>query len=186
MARGIKVVLMGVDNSGKTTLAKNLVETLNSKGLDFGYILPLGKAPLEAQEKHLQDILFSERNLIIDRLPVIEEEVVGRTLRGGSNFDKINKAKLFEYYKNVDMFIFCNPSMEAITNWGSRPQMDGIKENAKRLQTLYKMFFFKLIKETDGMGITFYSYNWEEDLIGRDCHDIVESIVELRKQEVEG
>lgn len=179
MSRGIKIVLMGVDNSGKTTLAKNLIEVLNGRGFNFNYMPPLGKAPLEPQISHLSSTLYSEKNLIIDRLPVIEEEVVGRILRGKSNFDKINKDKIFEYYRNIDMIIFCNPSLEVITDWGDRPQMDGVKENAIKLQEAYEDLFFKLIIETDGMDLIFADYDWGSDVTGRRCHEIIRVIEEL-------
>lgn len=186
MSRGIKVVLMGVDNSGKTTLAKNLIEALITRGFDFNYMPPLGKAPLKEQLEHLSSILFNEKNLIIDRLPMIEEEVVGRLLRNSSNFDKVNKDKIFEYYQNVDMIIFCNPSLEVITNWGDRPQMDGVKENAEKLQTGYEDFFFNLVYEMVEMPIEFRDYDWRSDITGRRCHEIVESIVELLEEKKEG
>lgn len=182
MRRGLKIVLMGVDNSGKTTLARNLNEVLNSKGFAFCYMPPLGVAPLEMQIEYLDKILFNEKSLIIDRLPVIEEEVAGRIFRNVSNFDKVNKEKVFDYYKNVDVVIFCNPSIEVVTNWGSRPQMDGVKENAEKLQDGYEDLFYKLILETMGMGITFHEYDWGSDVTGRRFHEIVESILELLEE----
>lgn len=185
MGRGRKIVLMGVDNSGKTTLARNLKEVLNNKGFDFSYMPPLGVAPLERQEEYLGMVLFDEKNVIIDRLPVIEEEVAGRIFRNTSNFDKVNKDKIFGYYQNVDMIIFCNPSLEVITNWGTRPQMDGVKENAEKLQKGYEELFFKLIMEMAGMDISFWEYDWRSDVTGRRCHEIVESIVELLEEKEE-
>lgn len=173
---------MGVDNSGKTTLARNIKEALNNQGVEFGYMSPLGAAPLERQIEHLDSVLFSDDNLVIDRLPIIEEEVVGRVLRGVSNFDKINKDKLFQYYQNIDMIIFCNPSMEVVMNWGTRPQMDGVKENAQKLQDAYNKLFFKLVEESIGMPTLFCKYDWKKDVTGRRCHIIVESILRLLKE----
>lgn len=185
MSRGVKIILMGVDNSGKTTLARNLREVLGNKGVNFDYLPPLGKAPLEKQIEYIDKVLFDDRNVIMDRLPIIEEEVVGRILRGESNFDKVNKDKIFGYYQNVDMIIFCNPSMEVITNWGSRPQMDGVKENAEKLQIGYEELFFILMNEMVGMPVEFSDYDWRSDVTGRRCHGIVETILELLEEKKE-
>ena len=170
---------MGVDNSGKTTLARNLIEVLNDKGFNFNYMPPLGKAPLEIQVEHSNSTLFSNKDLIIDRLPVIEEEVIGRILRGKNNFDKINKDKIFEYYNNIDMIIFCNPPLEVITDWGDRAQMDGVKENAAELQAAYEELFFKLIFETKGMKMLFADYDWRSDVTGRRLRGIIKLIEEM-------
>lgn len=182
MERGIKVVLMGVDNSGKTTLSKNLIEALGLEGYDFKYVPPLGKAPLEKQLNRLDKILFNGDNLIIDRLPLIEEEVVGRVIRNRSNFDKVNKAKIFEYYKNIDVIIWCNPPLGVVTNWGDRFQMEGIKDNVEQLYYGYEELFFNLMYEAFDMPIVFNSYNWKEDITGRRFCNILESIVESIKE----
>ena len=182
MSKGIKIVLMGVDNSGKTTLARNLREVLINKGFSFDYSPPLGKAPLERQTEYLDKILFDSRNVIMDRFPIIEEEVVGRILRGGSNFDKVNKERIFNYYNSIDMIIFCNPPMDVITNWGTRPQMAGVKENVDKLQARYEDLFFDLLYETIEMPVVFFEYDWKNDIVGKRCHEILESIVEMLEE----
>ena len=182
MSRGIKIVLMGVDNSGKTTLARNLKETMAEKGYEFSYMPPLGPAPLDKQEEYLDAVLFDEKNVIIDRLPIIEEEVAGRIFRGQNNFDKVNKEKVFGYFQNVDMFIFCNPSLKVITDWGNRPQMNGVKENVAELKSGYANLFAALWAELDGMDVCFHVYDWREDVTGRRFHRIVNSVEGLIKE----
>lgn len=143
-----KIVLFGTDNSGKTTLGKTL-----AKELWGAYLSPLGPVPLETQLDFLDENLNMPGVLIFDRFPVIEEEVCGNVFRGKSNFKDIPYEQFLDA---IDLFVFCNPGLEAILNWGEREQMNGVKENIISLYAGYSEWF-KRLRET---GRKVIEYNW--------------------------
>lgn len=143
-----KIVLFGTDNSGKTSLGKTL-----ARDLEGIYLPPLGPAPLFSQLDFLHTNLNKTGVIIFDRFPVIEEEVCGRVFRGRSNFEHIPHEPLL---KSIDWFVFCNPGLETILNWGERPQMGGVKENIISLYAGYSEWF-KRLKEA---GSNVIEYNW--------------------------
>lgn len=144
-----KIVLFGTDNSGKTTLGKALAEEIG--GI---YLPPLGPTSLGFQISYLDVSLNQEGILIFDRFPVIEEEVCGNVFRGGSNFENV---PYDQYIDAVDMFVFCNPGLEAILNWGEREQMSGVKEKIISLYAGYSLWFKKL----KDAGKNVIEYNWK-------------------------
>lgn len=144
-----KIVLFGTDNSGKTTLGKSL-----AKDLEGVYLSPLGPAPLGIQVSFLDENLKKSGVLIFDRFPVIEEEVCGNVFRGKSNFKNISCE---QFFNPIDLFVFCNPGLEAILNWGEREQMDGVKKNIISLYAGYSEWFKKLREA----GRKVIEYNWK-------------------------
>ena len=143
-----KIVLFGTDNSGKTTLGESL-----AKELAGNYLPPLGPASLDVQLNYLNENLKNPGVWVFDRFPVIEESVCGNVFRGKSNFEDI----YYEHFLNcVDLFVFCNPGLEVILNWGEREQMNGVKENIISLYAGYSEWF-KRLKET---GRKVMEYNW--------------------------
>lgn len=138
------IVIYGCDNSGKTTLAKNLVHNLMEafvgSEVDFSYIHSLG--PVSAGEQ----ISFMYRETkrepgvkvrVFDRFPLIEERICGMALRGRDLFVNEHQLRAMMFGK-IDLLIFCDPGDEAILNWGDREQMAGVKENAMEMYQGYK------------------------------------------------
>ena len=138
------IVVYGCDNSGKTTLARNLVthlmEKANGKPIDFAYIHSLG--PVETGKQ--LDFMYRETRKVdgnivrvFDRFPLIEERVCGMAIRGRDVFynDHTTRARMLG---RIDLFIHCDPGIETVLNWGNREQMDGVKENAKEMYMGYK------------------------------------------------
>ena len=146
-----KIVLFGTDNSGKTTLGKSL-----AKDLDGYYLPPLGPVPLKTQLAFLDMNLEEADTLIFDRFPVLEEDVCGVIFRGRSNFAQVPQEQYDRYIDSVDLFVFCNPGLEAILNWGEREQMDGVKDEIISLYAGYSEWF-KLLKDA---GKKVVEYNW--------------------------
>ncbi len=157
-----KIVLFGTDNSGKTTLGKSL-----AKELGGAYISPLGPASLESQILYMAKNLNDSRIVIFDRFPVIEEEVCGNVFRGISNFENVEYK---QYIDSIDLFIFCNPGLEAILNWGEREQMSGVKEKIISLYAGYSLWFKKL----KDMDKKIMEYNWK---ISEDYVRILEGVL---------
>ena len=161
-----KIVLFGTDNSGKTTLGKTLAKELEGK-----YLPPLGPSPYSIQVSYLNTYLNESGVIIFDRFPLIEEEVCGPIFRGKSNFANIPSEQYDQYIKAIDLFVFCNPGLEAILNWGEREQMNGVKENIINLLTGYSVWF-KMLKDH---GEKVVEYNW------RVPEDYLRILEEIRK-----
>lgn len=152
-----KIVIFGTDNSGKTTLANNIME----KFPGFRVIKSLGPATLEQQISYMDKNLSSEENLIFDRFPIIEEFTCGKVLRNKNNFEGMD-IKLF--LDKVDLFIYCNPGLNNIQNWGSREQMDGIKFNIVKLYEAYWEMPLKILYDTNNNIMDrLIIYDWSRD-----------------------
>lgn len=150
----MKIVVFGCDNSGKTTLCKELANKLN-----FNLVNPLGPASLNEQISYMIDNLPLNGNVIFDRFPIIEEYSCGKVLRGKGNFDEVNAQIIKAFMDKVDLFVFCNPGFEFILNWGEREQMSGIKENIIPLQSRYAEVYRDLLMKNKNV----LEYNWTKD-----------------------
>lgn len=156
--RPVKIVIFGPDNAGKTTLAKTLEEEMWMD--DFHYSHSPGPVSVEKMCEYIVDNLASDQNVIFDRFPVIEEMVCGNVLRGVDKFDQYRK-KANDFLNKIDLFIFCNPGTKAITNWGTREQMDGVKENIDKLFQKYCELFQDLTEE----GRNAMMYDWHNSKV---------------------
>ena len=153
-----KIVIFGCDNSGKTTLANELVSKFG-----FEYIRSPGPVSRDEQIDFLKSKLDSDTDMVFDRFAIFEENVCGNILRGHSNFSDIPEAVAMDlFYSKVDLFIFCNPGFDEIENWGDREQMDGVKENANKLWEGYKEIFRGLKNNS----LNVIEYNWKSELYG--------------------
>ena len=142
MSKPYIVSIIGCDNAGKSTFARAIVEELKERGYTATYLPPLGKAPLEKQIEYLDEVKrMPEQVIVMDRFPVIEEEVCGRTLRFQSNFDMISEDERESYLAMINTLILCDPGLKVIQKWGDRKQMDGIKENIRKLHKGYRDFY---------------------------------------------
>ena len=138
------IVIYGCDNSGKTTLAKNLIHNMMGffKGspVDFSYIHSLGPVSAGEQTQFMYKETRRDPGMkvrVFDRFPLVEERICGTVLRGRDLFanDHALRAMMFG---RIDLLIFCDPGTEAIQNWGDREQMAGVKENAMEMYQGYK------------------------------------------------
>lgn len=160
---GIKIVVFGCDNSGKTTLCNCIANSLTH--LDFKVIPPLGPASLEEQLNRLEEIASDPGNLILDRFPLIEECVCGKILRGRSNFDELeDKSLMYKCLDEVDLFIHCNPKLSVIKKWDNRDQMQGVKENVGQLYLGYQEIADYM--RTTPLKEKLVSYDYSTDLLG--------------------
>lgn len=156
-----KVIVIGMDNAGKTTLVNELAEKTGYKILHS-----LGKAASkEEMSEFVTGNLQSDENVIFERFSPIEEMVYGKILRNEEKFTW--KDPVFSTLKNTDsVIIYCRPSEKDIMNFGDREQDEGIKENAEKLLKRFDFVARKLKKK--GFKVT--KYNWKKD------HDKVESL----------
>ena len=160
------IVILGVDNSGKTTLAENLTKLLNEVGV-VKSVHSLGNVELDFQRKFMESELSPSKVIdfkIFDRFPVIEERIYGNILRGGSRYTVEDEEDF--WLSKIDLFIYCDPGLKSIKNWKGRDQMDGVIDNINSLYKEYK----KLYKELTSRGYNIKIYNYNTD----DYRDLLE------------
>ena len=150
----MKIIVVGMDNSGKTTLCDDLTYKLKAV-----HVEPMG--PGKSRKMMLDNILlYMERddNVIFERFSIFEELVYGRVLRGESKFtfDDIN---LIRKYKPI--IIYCRPSNEVIFNFGKRPQMKGVKEEKEKLLKAWDELIFDSLS-----GFKIIKYDYTRDKLG--------------------
>ena len=119
------IIVEGPDNSGKSTLVRNLSEQLGLKVLK-----PNKKGPPKNQEdiynntKHIIAGALSHVNnrTIVDRFSLIGESIYGPICRGQdlwvSCFDK--KMKMYSILRTIDpFFIYCRPPNSVVLDMKS-------------------------------------------------------------------
>lgn len=157
------IVLMGCDNTGKTTLAEAL-----AKHLDGEYIKSLG--PNKCREEQLE---FMHTNLkkkgikIYDRFPLIEEVASGVVLRQRTNFALTGQEEQ-EILSQIDLFILCYPGLFKVLNWGTREQYIGVKEHALDLIDRFNYVAVQLQKQTGRVR----EYNYTRTTLQEACEKI--------------
>jgi len=168
------IILEGFDNSGKTTLGKQLAELhgfdyIHSPGpLDRGF----GMFNWALQE------IAAQRMAIYDRLSPISDTIYAPIVRGQrsayeTHIEGILIRQLIAQRPHI--VIYCRPSDEAIFRFGEREQMDGVKENAIKLLESYDEFF----NGPKSMGLNFIRYDYENDSVDK-VHQAVEKYFESR------
>ena len=134
-----KIIVLGMDNTGKTTLCKHL-----SKALDYKHITSLGpKASLWEMMNFIDRNMKSEDPMVLERLCIFEEMVYGKVLRGFSQFDW-DSSYLNTVQRALPLIIYCRPSREKIFNFGNREQMEGVIEQKEKLLAAFDDLYFKL------------------------------------------
>lgn len=154
------IVIFGLDNSGKTTLANSLAELVEREGNKCKYVHSLGNVSLDQQLEFLNHELLEDTEYdykIFDRLPPIEEKVYGVILRGVNRYGNLGFERV--WLSKIDLFVFCNPGFDTITNWGTREQMDGVIDNSKTLYNRYLEVYNELVNS----GYNVKTYNFKMD-----------------------
>ena len=152
MNKGKKIIVFGVDNSGKTTLAKAI-----SGCFGFSYAHSLGPVPIDKMLIFMDENLNNDVDIVFDRFPIIEEFTCGEVIRGFNKFSNCPVKEIEGYLNKVDLFIYCNPDINLIVNWGDREQMHGVKENVQMLKTSYDKYYDYLI--SSGYNVVCYDWN---------------------------
>jgi len=169
------IVIEGMDNSGKTTLQRQLQSLLGGEG----YITVSKKSPGPLPGEELVDWTHQELTemkpgelVIYDRFPIISETVYGTELRNFNVFlsprvpeETREKAKeaVDLFHRNGPLIIYCRPSKDTIIEFDQRDQMEGVKENASDLLTQYDDLIMEMASSKDphdnsAWNIIFYDY----------------------------
>lgn len=153
------IIIEGVDNSGKTTLAKKL-----SSYFDAPLVHSPGPKPTPEAMVYWAERTFSiPGKMFYDRHPCISEVVYGLTLRHKNAFDTESGKRVTKlFYEAKPLIIYCHPPIEIIKrNMGK--QMGGVKENLDELLAAYDKFMSYL--KIRGFLIVDYDYTHSEECL---------------------
>ena len=145
----LKVIVVGMDNTGKTTLVNQLSEYYGCES-----IKSLG--PGYSREEMIDEI---KRKLdlpgmkILERFSIIEECVYGNVLRNNPKFtiDDMDWIRDYDF-----VIIYCRPEDDIIYNFGDREQMVGVIEEKDKLVKA----FDELMIEISKRGFIVIPYDW--------------------------
>lgn len=151
----MKLIVVGMDNSGKTTLARELAYKLHAT-----HVEPMG--PGFTREAMLDNIMLymnRNENVVFERFSIFEELIYGKILRGKSKFkfEDIDQIKRFH-----PVIIYCRPSNEVIFNFGTRDQMSGVIEQKEALVRAWDDLIFNALT-----GFKVIKYDWTKDKLGK-------------------
>ena len=146
-----KIVIIGMDNTGKTTLVNDMknilnIESIKSPGPNF--------TKEEMYEEIITD-LSKEELVILERFAIVEEMIYGEILRNAPKFNFEDLMQIKEQYNPI--FIYCRPKKENVFNFGDREQMEGVIEQSKKLLEGFDNLYNKMIQNE--FDIFRYDYN---------------------------
>ena len=146
-----KIVIIGMDNTGKTTLVNDMknilnIESIKSPGPNF--------TKEEMYEEIITD-LSKEELVILERFAIVEEMIYGEILRDNPKFNFEDLMQIKEKYNPI--FIYCRPKKENIFNFGDREQMEGVIEQSKKLLEAFDNLYNRMIQNE--FDIFRYDYN---------------------------
>lgn len=151
----MKVIVIGMDNTGKTTLCEELSKLYNLEHLhSLGY-----KATKEAMLSFMGYNLINDKNVIFERFSYFDEIVYGPVLRKHSKFD-LNDDFYYTLLEKNPYIIYCRPPKDVIQKWGEREQMNGIIDNSEKL--LERWDALADILEEDGFNVINYDYTMDD------------------------
>lgn len=136
-----KIIVIGMDNTGKTTLVEDL-----KRILQVGSIKSTGPNRSRSEmTSEIFDNLANENVIILERFPIVEELIYGKILRNNPKFEFSDLIRVNEMYH--PLFIYCRPSKSKILNFGEREQMSGVIENSEKLIKGFDHLYLKMMEE---------------------------------------
>lgn len=157
------LIVLGFDNTGKTTLANKLSEYYSTE-----VIYSLGPQATKEEQLHFmaQALTGSDSIRLHERFPPFEELVYGPTLRGKSNF---TLGEIEDLKRARPLLVYARPPHLKTLDFGEREQMSGVVEQAIPIMKQWD----KLIHMLDLFGWDIFKYDYTtepqawEQLIGR-------------------
>lgn len=151
------IIVEGMDNTGKSTLVQQLVEQFD---VEFrGSASELRGDPSKLIAWVDEELSRPTTKVpVYDRFPIISEEVYGVILRGRSSIPERRYDGWAKRHKVL--FIYCRPPLSTIRNWGTREQMEGVKEFDKELIERYDKVIHRY--RSKGWGVIKYDYTDSE------------------------
>lgn len=135
-----KIVIIGMDNTGKTTLVNDMKNLLNVEGIK-------SPGPNFTKEEMYNEVITNlsrEELVILERFAIIEEIIYGEILRNAPKFNFEDLMQIEEKYHPI--FIYCRPKKKDVFNFGERDQMEGVIERSEKLLEGFDNLYNKMIQ----------------------------------------
>ena len=137
------IAVEGVDGSGKTTLVANLRKALKQD------VVCLSRATTPQSLIHMVDQAEwmaqhpPSTILLVDRHPLISEEIYGPVLRGESKFSHVSPTLKKTLLSSIDGVIYCRPFVNTIIkNIEGSSQLSGVSERLNTLLAAYDEYMY--------------------------------------------
>lgn len=155
------ILIVGMDNTGKTTLANNLSKKYNVEKTNWDYSLYKDLTREQYLDK-FHDKMSKDDFVIFERFTPIEEQIYGNILRGKSKFEFEDVKNILELYHPY--IIYCRPSDESIRNWNDREQMEGVVEKSEKLIKGFDDLMDKILLIPNSIhNFNFYRYDYTKE-----------------------
>lgn len=174
------IICEGMDNSGKSVMAKRISEMFNIPLITRLSNPEKGKPPDNSyMVNHTLNMLELNPKAVFDRFPVISEAVYGPILRGGNAFD--TGPYLWNFYLEKlrsirPLIIYCRPPNGKILSFGSREQMSGVVEQSHLLLHRYDLLMAQF-RDYERMFIHRYNFTLLEE--PGETLNVVETCIKL-------
>ena len=144
-----KIIVVGMDNTGKTTLVNQLKEFYKCESIK-------SPGPNYTRQEMIDEIkkdLDLPNKVILERFSILEELVYGNVLRNHSKFrlDDMDWVRDYDF-----VIIYCRPEDKVIYNFGDREQMAGVIEEKEKLVEDWDNLIIDLAR----MGFVIIPYDW--------------------------
>lgn len=152
------LIIEGTDNTGKSTLAKDIAAILNWKVVH-------SPGPLDRSVKMMKwlvdEISSNPKPVVYDRISLISDKVYAPIVRGQETY-YVRNPELEVLIKGMiakipHLIIFCRPSDKAILNNNGRDQMEGVLENHEELMKSYDNIISEYYND-DRFNVLVYNY----------------------------
>jgi hypothetical protein len=158
------IIILGMDNTGKTTLQKELVKAFKNRGVDAQALKSPGPGPkkvlMEWVLSNIHNQFYESRVNIYDRFTCIDQQIYGPICRNefDTDYDMVTEVLLEGIStESRPMFIYCRPDKESILGFADgREQMEGVVENGREILEKFDELYFSL--KAKGELIELYDY----------------------------
>lgn len=158
-----RIVVEGMDGSGKTTLVNQLYEYLGPSRVEVvpGYNRITGpKSPMRVWWMEQLSINPFNKTVLHDRF-FYPELVYGPVLRGRIDAEPSTIDYVRSFLREHALLIYCRPPVEVIRNGSNaEPQMKGVHEKFPHLLYEYDLV---MSEEVPHMRERFVKYDWTQD-----------------------
>lgn len=145
------IIIEGMDNSGKTTLARTLAA-------HFAWPLVHSPGYYSKMVSWAKSTLTIRGSRVYDRHPCISEQVYGPILRDKDEFKTLEGKKVLKLFVKINpLVIYCKPPDSVIVN-DMGEQMEGVKNSAFHLIMAYN----RLVAYLKLWGLLVVKYDYTE------------------------